>query len=143
MTMSRFLLAPCLVVAAFGLACAHRGGASYGSAAPLGDVVCLEDGDSNSSRCGGIVYGDYEQYPKSTPLEARQVTLTKSRRHISRIVIRPGFEGGSSVDTSWSFPTLDSGPSASSPASPPRMDPVVVSAPSSSPAPTTVSPRPN
>jgi hypothetical protein len=112
--------------------------------APLASLDCYEVGDvyssityysSVSSPCTGFVYGDYEQYPNFTP-STRRVVLSSNRDHQTRVVTRPDFGDHSSSSSASSFadssPNVSSMPSASS-GPPPRMDPVVVSAPASHP----------
>ncbi|HEY6930246.1 MAG TPA: hypothetical protein VJA66_11270 [Thermoanaerobaculia bacterium] len=141
----RSLLLVATGVLAVGCA-GNQAAASGAGLAPLATLDCYEVGDVYSqvtydsyvnAPCTGFVYGDYEQYPNFTP--TRQVILSSDRNHQTRIVMRPGFDGpgnsNSSYTNSSSFadsPNVSSVPSATS-GTPPRMDPVVVSAPAERP----------
>jgi hypothetical protein len=117
--------------------CAHQEALGGGGVlAPVNAIYCEEQGDiygSNPSPCTGFVYGDYEQYPNFAP-STREVVLAGDRHRQTHVVTRTGFTDASNSNSSFSNPYGDygSGSSASSPA-PPRMDPVVVNAPSAPP----------
>ena len=136
-----WLLVAVLALAASGLACAHSDTQSYGAAGvPLGLADCDDGGDiyAGYGPCTGFVYGDYDQYPRFTPVARSEVTLTGDRQRSIHVVTRPGF-GASSNDYSSPFGNSYSSSSdnsssttgSSSPtASTPRMDPVAIGAPS-------------
>ena len=116
----------------------NQAGTSGAGMAPLDTLDCYETGDVYSSYvapCTGFIYGDYDQYPNFTP-STRRVILSGDRNHQTRVVTRPDYGDHSSYSSVSSFadssPNVSSMPSASS-GPPPRMDPVVVSAPAERP----------
>lgn len=128
-----------VALATSGLACAHREAESFDAAGgvPLGIADCDDVGDiyTGYGPCAGFVYGDYEQYPRFTPVARSEVTLTGDRQRSIHVVTRSGFGASStnfssSAGSSFSSDNSSSTTSSSPPAvSAPRMDPGPVGAP--------------